>query len=46
MTMPDIASQTAEQLAEDSEYKYGFITEIESEFAPKGLNEDIVKFID
>ena len=27
--MPDIASQTAEQLAEDSEYKYGFITEIE-----------------
>ena len=43
--MPDIASQTAEQLAEDSEYKYGFITEIESEFAPKGLNEDIVKFI-
>ena len=43
--MPDVASQTAEQLAEDSEYKYGFITEIESEFAPKGLNEDIVKFI-
>ena len=43
--MPEVASQTAEQLAEDSEYKYGFITEIESEFAPKGLNEDIVRFI-
>ena len=45
MTMPDIASQTAEQLAEDSEYKYGFITDIESEFAPKGVNEDVVRFI-
>jgi Fe-S cluster assembly protein SufB len=26
-------------------YKYGFITDIESEKAPKGLNEDIVRFI-
>ncbi|MCP5364796.1 MAG: Fe-S cluster assembly protein SufB [Hyphomicrobiales bacterium] len=26
-------------------YKYGFVTEIESEVAPKGLNEDIVRFI-
>jgi len=26
-------------------YKYGFTTEIESELAPKGLNEDIVAFI-
>ena len=24
------------------EYKYGFVTDIDSEFAPKGLNEDIV----
>ena len=31
--------------ATGGEYKYGFITEIESEFAPKGLNEDIVRFI-
>ena len=43
--MAEVPSQTAEQFAEDSEYKYGFITEIESEFAPKGLNEDIVRFI-
>ena len=43
--MAEVASQTAEQLAKDSEYKYGFVTEIESEFAPKGLNEDIVRFI-
>ena len=27
------------------EYKYGFVTDIESEKAPKGLNEDIVRFI-
>jgi Fe-S cluster assembly protein SufB len=31
--------------ATGGEYKYGFVTEIESEFAPKGLNEDIVRFI-
>ena len=29
----------------DSEYKYGFETKIESDSAPKGLNEDIVRFI-
>ncbi|WEK37218.1 MAG: Fe-S cluster assembly protein SufB [Candidatus Pseudobacter hemicellulosilyticus] len=27
------------------EYKYGFTTDIEMEIAPKGLNEDIVRFI-
>ncbi|HWK96026.1 MAG TPA: Fe-S cluster assembly protein SufB [Pseudolabrys sp.] len=27
------------------QYKYGFVTEIESEKAPKGLNEDTVRFI-
>jgi Fe-S cluster assembly protein SufB len=27
------------------DYKYGFVTEIESDFAPRGLNEDIVRFI-
>src|SRR5271168_4462052 len=26
-------------------YKYGFISDIESDKAPKGLNEDIVRFI-
>ena len=26
-------------------YKYGFVTEIESDSAPKGLSEDIVRFI-
>jgi len=28
-----------------SEYKYGFVTQIESDDAPKGLSEDIVRFI-
>ncbi|WP_374632208.1 Fe-S cluster assembly protein SufB [Ferrovibrio sp.] len=27
------------------EYKYGFVTDIESEILPKGLNEDTIRFI-
>ena len=27
------------------QYKYGFVTDIESDKAPKGLSEDIVRFI-
>src|ERR1043165_9492507 len=27
------------------EYKYGFVTDIEADEAPKGLNEDIIRFI-
>ena len=38
-------SETAKIVEEASEYKYGFTTDIEQEFAPKGLNDDIVKFI-
>lgn len=33
-----------EKLA-NREYKYGFVTEIETESAPKGLNEDIIRLI-
>lgn len=29
----------------NSDYKYGFVTPIDSDKAPKGLNEDIVRFI-
>jgi Fe-S cluster assembly protein SufB len=29
----------------DEKYKYGFVTDIEMDTAPKGLNEDIVRFI-
>ena len=28
-----------------SDYKYGFTTDIETEYAPKGLNEDTVRYI-
>src|SRR5947209_11337459 len=31
--------------AVSSEYKYGFVTNIEADEAPKGLNEDTVRFI-
>lgn len=34
-----------EELGLSSEYKYGFVTEIETDSAPKGLNEDIIRFI-
>ena len=33
------------EAATGGEYKYGFYTDIDSELAPKGLNEDIVRFI-
>ena len=29
----------------DQEYKYGFVTDIESDVAPKGLTEDTVRLI-
>jgi Fe-S cluster assembly protein SufB len=29
----------------DQEYKYGFVTEIEQEIAPRGLNEDTIRLI-
>ncbi|WP_119678972.1 Fe-S cluster assembly protein SufB [Indioceanicola profundi] len=39
--------QTIEQVRTltEAKYKYGFYTDIESEMAPKGLNEDTVRFI-
>ncbi|MBI2419984.1 MAG: Fe-S cluster assembly protein SufB, partial [Ignavibacteriales bacterium] len=33
-----------EQLA-NQEYKYGFVTDVETDSAPKGLSEDIIRFI-
>ena len=38
------ATETIEQLA-NREYKYGFVTEVESETIPKGLSEDVVRLI-
>jgi Fe-S cluster assembly protein SufB len=37
-------SSTIEQIA-SQEYKYGFVTDIESDQAPPGLNEDIIRLI-
>ncbi len=40
-------TETAEQVSSvaGDKYKYGFVTDIETELAPKGLNEDIIRFI-
>jgi Fe-S cluster assembly protein SufB len=37
--------QTVEHVENLEKYKHGFVTEIDQEFAPKGLSEDIVRFI-
>ncbi len=37
-------AQTVKEVAE-RKYKYGFVTEIESETAPKGLGEEVIRFI-
>ena len=44
--MPAV-QETVEQVRriDVDQYKYGFVTDIESDKAPKGLNEDIVRFI-
>jgi Fe-S cluster assembly protein SufB len=39
---PKVISRTSEL---ESEYKWGFVTDIEEERAPRGLNEDIVRLI-
>ena len=33
------------QAVADSDYKYGFVTEIDADTAPKGFNEDVVRLI-
>ena len=38
------ATETIEGLVKQ-EYKYGFITDIETETAPPGLNEDVIRLI-
>ena len=52
--MPDNIAQTEvsrdeqiiqEVTGQNQKYKYGFVTDIESEKAPKGLNEDIIRYI-
>ena len=42
--MPEQPDDILEQIT-SSEYKYGFVTNIEADEAPKGLSEDTVRFI-
>jgi len=37
--------ETTAAVRDVEQYKYGFVTDIESDMAPKGLSEDIVRFI-
>ena len=39
------ALQTIEHVESLEKYQHGFVTDIEQDFAPKGLNADIVRFI-
>ena len=41
---PDKGNQIIEEAAQ-AEYKYGFVTDIETEVIPKGLDEDVVRRI-
>ncbi|MBN40505.1 MAG: Fe-S cluster assembly protein SufB [SAR202 cluster bacterium] len=43
MTTPNSISRHSTDL--DTEYKWGFTIDIDAELAPKGLNEEIVRFI-
>ena len=41
---PDKSKKVIEEAA-NSEYKYGFTSDIDTEIVPPGLNEDVVRFI-
>jgi Fe-S cluster assembly protein SufB len=41
----DMADIDTENKLVDNEYKYGFVSDVEVDEAPKGLNEDIIRFI-
>ena len=46
MTTPKVISRTSATSEElDTDYKWGFTIDIESDLAPKGLNEDVVRLI-
>jgi Fe-S cluster assembly protein SufB len=43
--MSSLSPETVQTVAALEKYKHGFVTDVEMEFAPKGLNTDIVRFI-
>jgi len=45
MTTPKVISRNATSSELDADYKWGFTIDIESDLAPKGLSEDIVRLI-
>ena len=45
MTTPKVISRNVSSSELDTYYKWGFTIDIESDLAPKGLNEDIVRLI-
>ena len=38
------AAATVQEIA-SREYKYGFVTDLETDAAPRGLSEDVIRFI-
>ena len=45
MAAPKVLSRNATSSELDTDYKWGFTIDIETDLAPKGLNEDIVRLI-
>jgi Fe-S cluster assembly protein SufB len=45
MANPRIATQTVEHVERLEAYEHGFVSDIEQEFAPKGLSADTIRFI-
>ncbi|TMG00684.1 MAG: Fe-S cluster assembly protein SufB, partial [Chloroflexi bacterium] len=45
MAAPKVISRTSTQEDLASDYKWGFVTDIEADIPPKGLNEDVVRLI-
>ena len=43
--MASVETANTVESATGGDYKYGFYTDIEAEFAPKGLNQDVIRFI-
>ena len=45
MTTPRVISRETTSTELDSDYKWGFTIDIDSDLAPKGLSEDVVRLI-
>ena len=43
--MSNDSNTTLDQWAEQSDYKWGFVTDIDADTLPPGLNEDVIRII-